>query len=130
MDLGWVNVSAAASPPYNADLGTAALTNGGSNPVSSDLGTTGSDLGSGGTYTPGTSGTPGTPATGGPDQTGSGGPTAALATAPVSLFKGIGTGLIVLGMLLGAFLTFLLLRAEAAVGALAAAPPCVGEDVS
>jgi hypothetical protein len=98
--------------------------------VSSDLGSTPSDLGSGGSYsTPGTPGTSGTPGSGG-DQSGTGSPTATLATAPVALFKGIGTGLIVLGLLLGGLLTFLLLRAEAAVGALAAAPPCMGEDVS
>jgi hypothetical protein len=131
VDLGWVNVSAAASPPYNADLGSAVLNSGGSGPVSSDLGSTGAELGSGGSYTtPGTPGTSGTPgSTGGPDSSGGGGP-AALATAPVALFKGIGTGLIVLGLILGGLLTFVLLRADAAVGALAAAPPCVGEHVS
>jgi len=131
MDLGWVNVNAAASPPFNTDLGSSALGSGDtSTPVSSGLGSTPGDLGSGGGYsTPGTPGTSGTPGSGG-DQNGTGSPTASLATAPVALFKGIGTGLIVLGLLLGGLLTFLLLRAEAAVGALAAAPPCVGEDVS
>ena len=128
LDFGWVNVNAAASPPYNSALGSTDLGGSGSaGALSSGLGTTGGDLGSGGTYsTPGTPGTSGTPGTQG-GSPGGPGTTAALATAPAALFKGIGSGLIVLGLLLAGLLAFVFLRADAAVGALAASPPCVGE---
>ncbi len=128
LDFGWVNVNAAASPPYNSSLGSTDLGGSGSaGALSSGLGTTGGDPGSGGTYsTPGTPGTSGTPGTQG-GSPGGPGTTAALATAPAALFKGIGSGLIVLGLLLAGLLAFVFLRADAAVGALAASPPCVGE---
>jgi hypothetical protein len=130
MDFGWVNVNAAASPPYTADLGGGGLGGGAITPLSSGVGTSGGDLGTGGTYsTPGTAGTPGSPGSqGGATPNGAGSPAATLASAPAALFKGIGSGLIVLGLLLAGLLAFVLMRADAAVGALAAAPPCVGEN--
>ena len=130
LDFGWVNVNAAASPPYNTSLGSTDLGGGGgAGGLSSDLGSTSGDLGTGGgTYsTPGTPGSPGSSGTQGGTPGAGGGATTALATAHAALFKGIGSGLIVLGLLLAGLLAFALLRADAAVGALAASPPCVGE---
>ena len=126
LDFGWVNVNAAASPPYNTDLSSGDLGGGAAGSLSSDGSTTG-DLGAGGYSTSGTPGTPGTPGGQGGSAPGTPNATAALATAPAALFKGIGSGLIVLGLLLAGLLAFVLLRADSAVGALAAAPPCVGE---
>ena len=128
INLGWVDVKAAASPPFNAG---ALSTDSGSG--SSDLGSTGAttgslgDLGSAGTgasFSPGSAGSPGTTGTSGSGTTGQ-----TLATAPVGLFKGLGAGLIALGLLLAGLLAFLLLRADAAVGALAGAPACAGEEL-
>jgi hypothetical protein len=122
INLGYVDVSASASPSFNSgptdtgsgggDLGTAGLTG-----SSGDFGspsTTGFD---------GSGATSGTPAT-----SGGGAPTQAIAAAPVALFKGMGAGLIALGLLLAGALAFLLLRADAAVGAMSAAPACTGEE--
>jgi hypothetical protein len=136
IDLGWVNVGSAASPPYASGLGG---TTGGTTPslpLPGGLGTSGTttaDLGSAGSPgTPGTAGTAGTPAGGGGGSA-AGSPAGTqpvLATTPVGLFKGVGAGLIVLGLVLAGLLAFVLLRADAAVGALAAAPPCVGEEAA
>ncbi len=132
IDLGWVNVNSAASPPYDADVGGGA--DDGSPLPSSTAGPT--DLGAGpgspGTAgsvaTAGTSGTPGTGGTGGPAARGTGvpGSTPVLATAPVGLFKGIGAGLVVLGLVLAGLLALALLRADAAVGA-SNVVACAGE---
>jgi len=130
LDFGWVNVSAAASPAFNAELGTGS---------SGDTGGALATLGSGGTV-PDSFGAGSIPlaVTG---STPSGGPTSStspaggttptvIATAPVALFKGVGTGLIVLGLLLAGLLVMLLLRADKAVAALGTTAACVGEDLS
>jgi hypothetical protein len=49
--------------------------------------------------------------------------------APVGLFKGLGSGLLALGLLLAGLLAYLPLRADRAVGAMAAGPACAGEAV-
>jgi hypothetical protein len=125
LDFGWVNVSSAASPAYT-DLGGADLGGSGDNggtlatlgsAGTSDLGS--SDLGLGSTGT-GSSATP-TGSTSGPGGT-------VIAAAPAALFKGVGTGLIILGLLLAAVLVALLLGADKAVGSLAAGTVCAGED--
>lgn len=122
LDIGWVNVNAAASPPFNLTLPS--LDTGGSTPLSSATGTLGTTLptstGTSSFTTPSAS-TGTTPAT-------TPGATAPLATAPVALFKGIGSGLIALGVILGAILAFFLIRTEAAVGAIGSGAACVGED--
>lgn len=125
LDFGWVNVNAAASPPFN-DTGSTDLS--GDNSALSTLGTGGidtgtpSDLGLGGSGTSPTSSGGTTPSASGPTQN--------LATAPAALFKGVGTGLIIIGLLLTALLVGLLFGADRAVGRLAeAAAPCIGEDV-
>jgi hypothetical protein len=119
IDLGWVTVSSAASPPFTLSLGN--LDNGAGNSALSGLSPT-----EGSTFTPSTTGTT-TPS-----------PTSALPVVPSSgsaaprtalaLFKGVGTGLIVLGAILAALLVGLLMGTDRAVGRLAATVPCVGED--
>jgi len=125
INLGWVDVKASASPSFDA-AGQSTDTSGsgdlGSGTTAGSFGDTGG--GGGSSFTPGTAGTSGTPGTGG----GSSPAGPALATAPVGLFKGLGAGLIALGLLLAAGLAFLLLRADAAVGSMAAAPACAGEE--
>ena len=116
LDFGWAQVNAAASPPFTLSLGSTPGESAGSGTVS--LGTGTSTLPTGGT---GTS-TPGTPS-------GGSSPVAStLPSATPALFKGIGTGLIILGLALAAIVVALLLGADRAVGRLAAAAPCVGED--
>lgn len=117
LDFGWVQVNAAASPPFTLSLG-------GSSTGSGDLG-----LGStgGGALPTGGGGLPGTGSTGTPSGTGSG-PLPSLANTTPALFKGIGTGLIILGLVLAAIVAGLLVGIDRAVGRLAAAVPCVGED--
>jgi hypothetical protein len=125
-----VTVNTAASPPFD-DSTDGGL--GGLFPLSGGTGTTGADgAGSGVGFTPGTPGTPGSPAgTGTAGATPGAGPgVAALASEPVGLFKGIGAGLIVLGLFLAGILAFALLRADAAVGMLTAAAPCDAEGVA
>jgi len=120
IDFGWAQVAAAASPAFNPSLTLNTPNDNGS----STLGTTGT----GGT--PGTLGTPGTPGTSGTTG-GSPSPTVRLPNAsPAALFKGVGTGLIILGLILAAVLTAFLLWSDRAVGRLAAAVPCVGEDIA
>jgi hypothetical protein len=127
VDLGTMDVTAAASPGYGAQS------------TSDDTGATSSDNGLGSSYDasslgssgfPGTSGTPGTPGSPGSGGTlpGGGGTGLASASTPAKLFQGIGAGLIALGVLLALALGAVLWRADAAVGALTAASPCVGED--
>jgi len=129
VDLGSVDVQAAASPPYtgddtststSSDLGTgsdSALSGG-------SLGST--DIGSGGVGLPGTSSGGGAGTTSGQPGVGVVSPTTA--TTPAKLFRGIGAGLIVLGVLLALLLAGVLWRADAAVGALTGAPACTGEN--
>jgi len=126
LDFGWVNVQAAASPSYNAGGSSSSTDNSG---TGSSVGTFGdssqpSSFGPGGTSLPGSSGgtslgssagTPGSVLT------------PASVTAPAKLFKGIGSGLIVLGLLLAAALAGALWRADKLVGALTSAAPCMGE---
>lgn len=129
LDFGWVNVNAAASPAFNAssgdlssgtDNGAGALT---PDTAGSDI-TTPSDLGLASTGTG-----IGTPTGGSAQTTGGAPPGTSLAAAPAALFRGIGTGLIVLGLLLTALLVGLMLGLDRAVGRLAAsAAPCVGPD--
>ncbi|MHB8681882.1 MAG: choice-of-anchor P family protein [Acidimicrobiales bacterium] len=122
LDFGWVTVGSAASPPFTADLGGGAL---GDTGTLSTLGSTGSsDLGLGGTGVPGV--TPASSTTGG-SPAGNTGTQHFTGTATSALFKGVGTGLILLGLLLAALLVGLLMRADKAVGAVAAAADCVGE---
>ncbi|HUO47924.1 MAG TPA: choice-of-anchor P family protein [Acidimicrobiales bacterium] len=126
INLGYVDVKSAASPAFDSSGGSTDSGSGGGG----DLGgaaLTGSsgDLGSSGTTGfGGTSGTPGTLAT-----TGANSPAQAIVASPVGLFKGLGAGLIALGLLLAGTLAFLLLRADAAVGAMSAAPACPGEEL-
>lgn len=120
LDFGWAQVDAAASPPFTLSLGPTGI---GSSPTVSDLGlgsTTTSPLPTGGTTPAPTSssGGPSAPAT-----------TASIPAATPALFKGIGTGLIILGLVLAAIVVAFLLGADRAVGRLAAAAPCVGEDI-
>jgi len=130
IDLGWVNVNSAASPAFDAGGSGDSGGDTGSLPLSSGA-TPGSGLTPGGsTLTAGTPGTPGTPGTGGSPSGGGTEVPASLATAPVALFKGIGAGLIVLGLVLAGILAALLLRADRAVAMLGAGPACAGEDVT
>ena len=133
IDLGYTDVSTAASPPYD-DSDTAL--NGTTPGLSDTGGTSPLDSGAGAsTFSPGTAGTPGSPGSGGTaagavDGGGPGG-LAAVDTAPVGLFKGIGAGLIVLGLALAGLVVFALLRADKAVGILTAAVRAVrrhGDD--
>jgi len=127
INLGYVDTKASASPAFDTsgtssddgsgsgDLGSTAVLTAGStgdfgSPASSGFG--------------GTSGTPGTSPTANGTT-----PSGAIAAAPVGLFKGLGAGLIALGLLLAGLLAFVLLRADAAVGAMSAAPTCAGEEV-
>lgn len=122
LDFGWVNVNSAASPAFNASGSDLS----GDNSALSTLGSTGSDTGSPSDLGLGGSSTPagGTTSPSGP------GGTNLATTAPAALFKGVGTGLILLGLLLTALLVALLFGADRAVGRLAeAAAPCVGEDI-
>lgn len=128
VDLGTMDVKAAASPAYDAEGSSDSTGAAGTDNGSGSLGTT--SLGdSGFTGTEGTPGTPGTTGTPGSTATspnvGSG---LTAASTPAKLFQGIGAGLIVLGVLLALLLAGVLWRADAAVAALTAAPPCVGED--
>jgi len=123
IDLGWVNVNAAASPSFSLLGGD---TGSGDNGALSDLGgatspLSGSDLGFGSSATPLASGA--TPSSTSPSGSGP----AFAASQPVALFKGVGSGLILLGLLLAGLLAFLLMRADSAVGAMAAAPVCTDE---
>ncbi|HXW32624.1 MAG TPA: choice-of-anchor P family protein [Acidimicrobiales bacterium] len=122
LQIGWAQVNAAASPPYNLSLGSTP-----DDSTGSSVGGLGSTGTGGGSFPSGGTGL-GT-GTGGPG-TGGLSPSTAAATipnaAPVALFKGVGTGLIVLGLVLAALLAALLVGADRAVGRLAAAP-CVGE---
>jgi hypothetical protein len=129
INLGWVDVKSAAAPPFNAGALSTDSGSGSSGDLGSTGATTGSlgDLGSagtGGSFSPGSAGSLGTTGT-----SGSGTPGRALAATPVGLFKGLGAGLIALGLFLAGLLAFLLLRADAAVGALAVAPTCAGEEL-
>ncbi|HXZ62741.1 MAG TPA: choice-of-anchor P family protein [Acidimicrobiales bacterium] len=122
LQIGWAQVNAAASPPYNLSLGSTP-----DDSTGSSVGGLGSTGTGGGSFPSGGTGL-GTGA-GGPGTAGLS-PSTAAATipnaAPVALFKGVGTGLIVLGLVLAALLAALLVGADRAVGRLAAAP-CVGE---
>ncbi len=126
VDLGSMDVKSAASPPYggagsSGDTGaTGSGTGLGTSPGTSDLGSS---------AFPGSEGTSGTPGTAGSaDSSPSAGTGLATAAAPAKLFQGIGAGLIVLGVILALLLAGVLWRADAAVGALTAAPACVGEE--
>jgi hypothetical protein len=125
IDLGWVDVDTAASPPFDA---TGAGAPGAGAPGATGASTATGNTGSGGTgFVPGTSGSPGAAGAGTTTGTPSGAPGAvsALSTAPVALFRGIGAGLIVLGLALAGLVALALLRADRAVGLLtAAALPC------
>ena len=131
IDLGWINVNSAASPSFDASGGDGGglaglpLSSGG--PGAAGL----SPTGDGGGFTPGTPGTPATPGTAGGSPSGGAGTAvpAALTTAPAALFKGIGAGLIVLGLVLAGLLALVLLRADRAVAMLGAGPVCTGEDL-
>ncbi len=136
MSFGWLDVSATASPVVSFDAGSATAGAGGSTgdaglttPLSTDLGGTGTGGTDGTSAIPGTAGTSGDPGTGtvGTSGTPTAGTTPAGGTAlpattaaavPV-LFKGIGSGLIILGLLFSAGLAWLLLRTDRAAGALA-----------
>ncbi len=120
-DLGWVNVEAAATPPFELSLGNLNSGSGGS----SLLPTGTSPSAGGSTFTPGTTGT--TSPTG--STTLPQVPSGTVVPAAPALFKGIGTGLIVLGAVLAALLVGLLMGTDSAVGRLAPTVPCVGEDV-
>jgi hypothetical protein len=118
IDLGWVNASSAASPPFTLSLGNPDNGAGGALAGLSPSGGSG--------FTPSTTGTTTTPSTNALPVVPS------TVTAPaqaLALFKGVGTGLIVLGAILAALLAGLIMGTDRAVGRLAATVPCVGEDV-
>lgn len=120
LDIGWANVNADATPPFNLS----AVTPGTSTLSTPTLGSiTPSSSSPSFTATPSS-------ATGSAPSPGSDiSPTADIVKAtPVALFRGIGTGLIIAGAVLAAVLVGLLLGMDGAVGRLAAAVPCVGED--
>jgi hypothetical protein len=119
LDIGWAQVSANASPPFDQSLSTDL--GGGDNGATLGAAGTG-DLG--GTGLGPTGGTPGTGAVPAPQAL-----PLARVSAPAALFRGIGAGLIALGAVLAAVLVGLLLFADSLVGKLAAAAPCTGEDV-
>jgi hypothetical protein len=135
VDLGDVNVSAAATPPYDAgassstgdDSGDSALS--GVDSGTSGLGSEGLATGTGtGTAYPTIAGSTGsTPSAPSTSPASASGLSAVARPAPAALFKGIGAGLIVLGVLLAMLVAGALWKADSAVGALTAAPPCVGE---
>ena len=117
-DLGWVNASSAASPPFTLSLGD--LGNGAGGGVLAGLSPS-----EGSSFTPTDTGTTSTPASSALPQVSA----APVHASPVALFKGVGTGLVVLGAILAALLVGLLMGTDRAVGKLAEAVPCVGEDV-
>lgn len=123
LDLGWAQVNANASPALTVSLGSTP------SGTTSPLGAA-SALGPTGTTGLSTGGTPGTPGTGPTSGTPSSSPTpgAAIPSAAPALFKGIGTGLIILGLVLAAILVALMLGVDRAVGRVASAVPCVGEN--
>ena len=119
VDVGWAQVSANASPPFDASLSTSDLGSGDNSGTapSTDTGGLGSPA-----FGPSTGGAPaGPPANQALPLT--------RVAAPAALFRGIGAGLIALGAVLAAVLVGLLLFADRLVGRLAAAVPCAGEDV-
>jgi hypothetical protein len=133
LDFGWVNVNAAASPAYNPPSGGDVT--GSDNGALSTFGPAGgessptSDFGLGPSPIAGETGTGGSTPSGSVPP-GSGGTPISATTAPTALFKGIGTGLIGLGLLLTALLVALLVGVDRAVGRLAAAAaPCVEEGI-
>lgn len=136
VDLGDVNVQAAASPPYDDSGSSTDSSSASAGPDVLGSGTTagGSGTTAGGSGTSGLSSFPGSNpgASGGfsaPSSPAAGiGSLAASTPVPAKLFKGIGAGLIVLGALLGLLLAGALWRADSAVGALTAAPACAGEN--
>ncbi len=131
VDLGYLDVAAAASAPYTGptDLGGGDQ---GSTPSASlgagpDLGTAaaGTDLGTVLGTSTSASGTP--PPAAAPAATPAGGGSQLAMAAPTALFKGVGTGLVALGVLLALALAVVLLRTARAVDSLADGPLCAGE---
>ena len=116
LDLGWVNVNSAASPAFNVDLGGLDL-GAGTSTTAADNGLlpTGSIASLGNTTGSGPSGSSTAPAS------------QPLASAP-SLFKGLGGGLIALGVLLALGIMGALMWADRSMGATAAAPLCIDEE--
>jgi hypothetical protein len=131
VDLGWVNISAAASPGFDASSSASGASSS-ANPGSAGSPGSGATAGSPGSSFggPGSNGT--TAGVGG--TTGSGRPgsnnglSPAAVSAPPKLFEGIGAGLIALGVIVGLVLACVLWRADRAVGVLTAATVCMGED--
>ena len=115
LDIGWAQVNANASPPFDQSLSGLGTGDNGASPTADTGGLGAPGFGPSGS-TPGTTG-PATQAL----------PATRLA-APAALFRGIGAGLIALGAVLAAILVGLLLFADRLVGRLAAAVPCTGED--
>lgn len=130
VDLGSVDVQAAASPAYAGDDSSSTTSD--DSGLGSDSGLSATSLGSSGDFASGGLGDSGTVGGDGAatsaGQGGSGPLSATTAAAPAALFRGIGAGLIALGVILAMLLAGVLWRADAAVGALTAAPACAGED--
>jgi hypothetical protein len=122
LDFAWAQVDAAASPPFTLSLGGTS-TGSGTGEEASALGSSPTGALSGGV-----GGLPQAAGTTTPSATGSGAVPTFVANTTPALFKGIGTGLIILGLVLAAIVVGLLLGMDRAVGRLAAAVPCVGED--
>ncbi|MHB8438707.1 MAG: choice-of-anchor P family protein [Acidimicrobiales bacterium] len=129
LDFGWLNVNTAGSPAFNlglgSDLGIGAT-------GSSTTGTVGTLGSSGLAAIPGTTGVSGVsslPAGTSPGTTPAASSGTTLSASPTAaLFKGVGLGAVLLGLLLAALLVFALWRADKAVGEMAAGAPCIGEE--
>lgn len=118
LDMGWVNVNSAASPPFSLDLGGLGSDLGTLSTASTGLLPTGSITNLGSTPTITSPSAPSTP----------GGPAPSLATASPALFRGLGAGLVALALLLAIGVMAGLLGADRAVGTMAAAPACIDEE--
>ncbi len=130
LDIGWVSVAAAATPPF--DLSFPRFTGGSSLPSTAGAGSLPSPYsaaaapGASGGITSGPSGSTGSPAGAGSSSPAAS-PRALLALAgaePAALFRGIGKGLLVLALLLGLVGASVLLKADALIGAGGAEAAC------
>lgn len=130
LDIGWVNVSAAATPPFNFSIPTSeqsyasppAYQSPGSEALPNTLpGSSLSNLAS----TPGAGiSSPSANSAGPTAGSGTSAPSVLSGVIPAALFKGLSGGLLVLGLLLGSLGAFALVKADALLGAKGGSTAC------